>query len=175
MLPGGTASCYPVGVAILGAGAVLNVVGVATPEWVVSPTSHQGLWKWCQQGTCYDIPENSKSDVFKVCETFAILGVIASGAAFVSALLYLVLPMLNKSSHKILNVMALLLGFAGAVFIVICLSTWAAKVRPDLTEADTDLGYSFFLSVAGLCLVAIGSPFVFFQGRRFGSYSLIGD
>ena len=45
------------GVALVAAALVLQIVGLATPDWIDRSNSNFGLWKTCVSGTCTDIPD----------------------------------------------------------------------------------------------------------------------
>ncbi|OWF56759.1 uncharacterized protein LOC110459122 [Mizuhopecten yessoensis] len=151
---------------ILGLASILQIVGLATPNWSsaltpagdASISSSFGLWKFCfsalGKSDCDSYPD--AEDWLKICRAFAVIGVLAViGATVLEVLCTLAL---SKATHKIVFILATLAAFVGAASIILAAIIWGAKTS-DLGTGIT-LDWSFALSILAGVLAGIGGLLV---------------
>lgn len=157
---------------ILVVGNLLHIVGLATPVWVqteILTVSHtKGLWESCLGDTCASYDSDLKADWIKACEALAILGMLAGiVAALLAGCIYK--PSLQSSlNHNSLATSTLGAAILSAILILLCVIVFERKNSD--TIISWGYGYSFFLSVLGLVLIAVGGGFAYTGDSSSGSW-----
>ncbi|KAK7091667.1 lens fiber membrane intrinsic protein-like [Littorina saxatilis] len=142
-----------VGIVCAGVGLLFQIVGVATPGWIVVGTSSQGLWKYCYNDACNtfsgDLP-----DWWEACRAFGILGVLVLVGCLVVGILICFMEF-DK-----LPIIAAILAFVAAFCILVEFAVYAGERGSD------DFGYSFALTiVAWILAIVAGVCFIVGKGN----------
>ncbi|XP_069134021.1 uncharacterized protein [Argopecten irradians] len=157
---------------ILPLALILQIVGLATPNWSsvsgsrsgITVTANVGLWKACSSisntgSECVTYPD--VLDWMKSSRAFAIIGMLGvAAAAILEALCTIVL---NKASHKMAYILATVTAFIGAAAIILSVIIWGVNNDELGTTADGspyDLSWSLFISIVGGVLSGIGGVLV---------------
>ncbi|CAL1536319.1 unnamed protein product [Lymnaea stagnalis] len=159
---------------------VLHIVGVATPEWSSYHTPQlsatYGLWGYCVNGKCGEYRYAGKLPPpmeysLKVCEVFAVLGLLASFLGLAMATVALLLPMMGKPKSAMFPVISLLSCVATFIFILIATIVWRVKMN-NIFIVDFQIGYSFILSIIGGIMICMGGV-LFYLANRGVSHNYI--
>ncbi|XP_062596263.1 uncharacterized protein LOC134257687 [Saccostrea cucullata] len=157
---------------------IFQVIGLASPYWMFIDTTEDksvfGLWKACGElistgdYKCSDVEGFArKNDWFKAVRAMSILGfLVLLVAAIMTGLKLFVL----KDMKAVLFV-AIGTAFAGAVFTLISIAVFAAKMNDlvDKSNVTTDFGYhfAFAFSIIGM-IAAIGAGVIMLVEIRKG-------
>ncbi|XP_070209815.1 lens fiber membrane intrinsic protein-like [Littorina saxatilis] len=140
-----------VGMVCGGVGLIFQIVGLATPGWIVDGEYGFGLWRYCvENDMCADIDELGPfGEYLDVCRAFGIIGVVVLAGCVVVGVLMCFME-LDK-----LPIVAAILAFVAAFCILVEFAVYAGE------DADDLYGYSFALTiVAWLLAIAAGICFI---------------
>ncbi|XP_059152320.1 epithelial membrane protein 1-like [Physella acuta] len=150
-----------VAIVLLFVGAVLHIVGLATPEWSVAKVGGGsfGLWEVCSELACVkyaDLPGLvTIPDSIKACEAMAIIGMLISFVALAAAGIDLFHKISGKDASAPFRLISTATSIISFVFILIGIIIWGTK-EYEPASAVANIGYSFIQSIIGGITIAIG-------------------
>ncbi|XP_059161601.1 uncharacterized protein LOC131944802 [Physella acuta] len=144
---------------IIGLGALLHLVGMATPHWVDVGLASSGLWSACAMDNCGALVD--KQGWLIGCEVLSVIGVSSSAAALMFIAIIFFNEFKGRSQNSKFSIFLLADSLMAGTCIIICIAVYASKVH------DTSLlGYSFYLAIVGGVLIKIGGIIGFIISRR---------
>ncbi|XP_062590931.1 uncharacterized protein C16orf52 homolog B-like [Saccostrea cucullata] len=148
-----TSKILLIAVVLTACSVIFQVIGLALPNWIhadVPPSKlYSGLWKAClevegRDSTCKDL--TNPTDWLKAVRVMSILGLLA---LLVSSIAVALKQFIMKEQKPILFV-AIAAAFAGAVFILISIAVYAAKIN----DINTGEIFKFHFAFA-FCILAM--------------------
>ncbi|XP_062610328.1 transmembrane protein 47-like [Saccostrea cucullata] len=148
-----TSKILLIAVVLTACSVIFQVIGLASPYWIhadVPPNKlYSGLWKACleeegRDSICKDL--TNTTDWLEAVRTLSILGLLALLVSSIAAALKL---FIMKEQKQILLV-AIAAAFAGAIFILISIAVYAAKIN-EINTADI---FKFHFAFA-FCILAM--------------------
>ncbi|XP_062603973.1 uncharacterized protein LOC134265774 [Saccostrea cucullata] len=143
---------------------VFRLIGLASPYWIsfdiIISKVNSGLWKTCAKiiltgdTECSDVIVTD-DDWLKAVRAMSILGLLV----LVVAAIMTVLKLFVLKDMKPILFVAIGTAFAGAVFILISVAVYAAKVNDLYDYVDFDYHFAFAFSIIGM-IAAIGAGVV---------------
>ncbi|XP_078315210.1 uncharacterized protein LOC144619842 [Crassostrea virginica] len=144
---------------------IFQVIGLASPYWIVTETPflkmNFGLWEYCLQSPilshttiCRDVKAIITEDWKDAVRAMSILGMIA----LLISVVMTTLKLFAMKESKIPQFVAISTVFAGAVFILIAIAVFAAKMNEGsviITPFDYHFAFAFCI-IAMLTAIASG-------------------
>ncbi|KAL8610664.1 hypothetical protein ACOMHN_047233 [Nucella lapillus] len=140
----------------VGLALLFQIIGLATPGWVVNGLGHAGLWRSCARGGCFPVGVPA---FMKACRAFGILGVLAMAGSLACAALICFM-----SEVKVFSLVAIAAAASGAFCALIEFAVYAGE----FSAYSNYFGYSFALTVVAFVLCGVASV-LFFLGRSRGT------
>ncbi|GFS09931.1 TC1 transposase-like protein [Elysia marginata] len=122
------------GLALLGLGNLLHIVGLATPEWETrSGGGTFGLWKSCGLLRCVSYPSDHDVDELKICQATAVLGMIAGVLALALAVFMVIRKYTDKDIPKAVKIGVLV---ASILSHEAAINKWTKRTRGRARQGD---------------------------------------
>ncbi|XP_061183080.1 peripheral myelin protein 22-like [Saccostrea echinata] len=140
---------------------VFQLIGLASPYWILVDSTtmktNAGLWKSCTETFQYGITVcmDTEEDWLKAVRAMSILASLVLVVAAIMAVLKL---FVLKDMKPILFV-GIGTAFAGAVFILISIAVYSAKLNDLYANLDFNYHFAFAFSIMGM-IAAIGGGVV---------------
>ncbi|KAL4228302.1 hypothetical protein ACF0H5_013733 [Mactra antiquata] len=138
-----------IGIGLSALSLLLNIVGLAIPNWVVAGGYKTGLWKMCYSGICASVPTDSTIQATRAME---ILGVLAISAALVCA----ILKQFVMKDQKILPKVSGGSAIAAAIFMIIGAVIFAVKYNTNLQAGFALCIVAGVLAIVAAILILLG-------------------
>lgn len=139
---------------------ILQIVGVATPEWISAETQlgdmTQGLWEFCRAGSCAKLEDLLYWETPSWLEAVRAFGILAIFAIF--ACLVCVALICLMSDKPVFGLFAPIAAAAGAFCCLIAFAVFAGE------SSSSDYGYSFALVIVAF-LLCIAAAVLLFVGK----------
>ncbi|CAG5125840.1 unnamed protein product [Candidula unifasciata] len=148
---------------LLLAAFVVDVVSVASAEWVVVPVgSTYGLWAKCfSTGSCVPVTRTDELDGVRA---VMVISVIISGLALLVVLVNIASIWISQRTNRWIVRLVTVVTFLSAIMTLVGILL-SREVTWDV--GNTDDGYSFWLGVAAIVLFFISGIFFFVSAVRY--------
>ncbi|KAK7091672.1 epithelial membrane protein 3-like [Littorina saxatilis] len=155
---------FIVAMACTGLAFILQIVGLATPGWLVSDVVGTGLWKVCREGVCVDIGTILPiiPDWFIAVRALGIVSVCCLAGCLLVSVASCVFE------HSYFPLICAGLAVAGGLCSLAEFATFAAKYADVVKgKGGPDFGYSFALTIVAWLLAMMACPvFIFAKLRK---------
>nr|XP_034319326.1 uncharacterized protein LOC105334350 [Crassostrea gigas] len=172
MACGGNSCYFGFGLSLLILGFVIDVIGVASPYWILGEAggkkAYMGLWQMCSSVTgCIDFAE--VPDWIKAVRGFGILGIIFLLIAVLSAFFRICL----KERAWVL-VFAIVLSFMAAICNVISVSVFGEKFHEIVKDSSIfTFHFAFVFCILSTIITGIAGIFLIVEVAKRSSYTSI--
>nr|XP_022294563.1 uncharacterized protein LOC111104749 [Crassostrea virginica] len=151
-----------VGLVLTICAVIFQLIGLASPYWLTTDLPganvNLGLWKYCAESVpdgltiCVDTTIRVTEDWFTAVQAMSILGLIA----LVAALVMTILKMFVMKENKVPQFVAIATAFAAAIFILISIAVFAAKMNDLFQSIPFTYHFAFAFCILAM-LAAIGA------------------
>ncbi|KAK7089727.1 uncharacterized protein [Littorina saxatilis] len=141
---------------------ISQIVSIATPNYMSDVSTDSvyekiGLFYWCDGRDCQKVPSETFPSWAETVQVLAIVALIGLVFALVTG----IASICSHSNYYILNIVAAVIVFLAAFFIMVEFSFFVAEKKTDplLMRDNFRLGYSFFFSITAFLLSLAGGVF----------------
>lgn len=177
MACGGNSCYFGFGLFLLILGLVIDVIGVASPYWILAEVGGEkvygGLWQICTSGSvatysfsgCTDFDE--VPDWFKAVRGFGVLGILLLLIAVLTAFLRICLK-----DRACVLVLAIVLSFMAAVCNVISVSVFGEKYYDIVKDSSVfSFHFAFVFCILSIVISGIAGIFMIVEVAKRSSYT----